>query len=381
MATLLRRPKILIALIVLGILFVAGLAGGALGNEFGGGFIGAPILHLQVASEALNAEDILPGFKITNTMVATWLTIAVLVVLAYFATRRVREVPRGLQSLFEVIIEFFLNLAESVAGPERARRFLPLVLTIFIFIMSANWIALLPGFGTIGKVESPARVVCHEVGEVELEDGRKECPKLGEVAGEDKSMIELHGFDRVGSVAIMSFGSIDDVVTADRVDEEGNFCASTDETGRCVDTKRAGRLVPFLRSANTDINMTLAIAMVAMFSVHWWGIMSLGIFGYGGKFLNFKAGAVGIFVGALEGISEVARIISFTFRLFGNIFAGEVLLATMAFLVPLIGIIPFMGLELFVGMIQAFIFAMLTLVFASAAILSHGGEEHGRPQA
>jgi F-type H+-transporting ATPase subunit a len=75
-------------------------------------------------------------------------------------------------------------------------------------------------------------------------------------------------------------------------------------------------------------------------------------------------------------ISEVARLISFTFRLFGNIFAGEVLLIAMGFLVPLVGIIPFLGLELFVGMIQAFIFSMLTLVFATMATVSHGDEAH-----
>ena len=95
-----------------------------------------------------------------------------------------------------------------------------------------------------------------------------------------------------------------------------------------------------------------------------------------GKYLDFTKGPIGFFVGILEGIGEIARLISFTFRLFGNIFAGEVLLIAMAFLMPIIGIIPFLGLELFVGVIQAFIFAMLTLVFASLATISHGGEAH-----
>ena len=83
-----------------------------------------------------------------------------------------------------------------------------------------------------------------------------------------------------------------------------------------------------------------------------------------------------LFVGILEGISEVARVISFTFRLFGNIFAGEVLLFAMAFLVPLVGLVPFLGLELFVGLIQAFIFSMLTLVFATTATVGHDAEGH-----
>ena len=95
-----------------------------------------------------------------------------------------------------------------------------------------------------------------------------------------------------------------------------------------------------------------------------------------GKFINFKDGPIGFFVGILEIISEFAKIISFTFRLFGNIFAGEVLLMAMGFLLPMIGIIPFLGLELFVGVIQALIFSMLTLVFASMASVAHGDEEH-----
>ena len=98
--------------------------------------------------------------------------------------------------------------------------------------------------------------------------------------------------------------------------------------------------------------------------------------GHAGKFLNFKGGPIGLFVGALEMVSEAARVISFTFRLFGNIFAGEVLLIAMAFLIPLIGLVPFLGLELFVGLIQAFIFSMLTLVFAATATVSHADEGH-----
>ena len=113
-----------------------------------------------------------------------------------------------------------------------------------------------------------------------------------------------------------------------------------------------------------------------MVMVHFWGFSALGVWGHMGKYINFKEGPIGFFVGILEGISEIARVISFTFRLFGNIFAGEVLLIVMMFLLPLIGIIPFLGLELFVGVIQAFIFAMLTLVFAVMATTAHGGEHH-----
>ena len=143
-----------------------------------------------------------------------------------------------------------------------------------------------------------------------------------------------------------------------------------------LDGKRPGILVPFLRGANTDVNTTLAIALIAMFMVHFWALRALGLWGHLSKFINLREGPIGFFVGVLEGISEVARIISFTFRLFGNIFAGEVLLVALAFLLPLIGIIPFLGLELFVGLIQAFIFSMLTLLFAAMATVGHGAEQH-----
>ena len=134
--------------------------------------------------------------------------------------------------------------------------------------------------------------------------------------------------------------------------------------------KKAGRLLPLFRGANTDLNTTLAIAIVAMFFVTYWGISELGIKKYGSKFINFSS-PIMLFVGILELIAEFARVVSFTFRLFGNMFAGEVLLIAMMFLLPFIGIVPFMGLELFVGVIQAFIFSMLTLIFGVTAIADH----------
>ena len=141
--------------------------------------------------------------------------------------------------------------------------------------------------------------------------------------------------------------------------------------------KTIGLLVPFLRGASTDINTTLAIAIVAMFTVQVWGIRALGVRGYGGKFFvnPISQGPIATFVGILEGFGELTRTLSFTFRLFGNMFAGEILLIAMAFLLPLIGIIPFMGLELFVGLIQGYIFAMLTLVFGVMAVASHGDHD------
>lgn len=133
-------------------------------------------------------------------------------------------------------------------------------------------------------------------------------------------------------------------------------------------------LIPFIRSSSADLNVTLAIALVSVFSTQILGIATLGFFKYAGKFLVApwkQPYVVGTFVGLLELIAEVAKIVSFSFRLFGNIFAGEVLLIVMLFLVPYIVPLPFLFLEIFVGLIQAVVFSMLTLVFMKMAVTDH----------
>lgn len=129
-------------------------------------------------------------------------------------------------------------------------------------------------------------------------------------------------------------------------------------------------LVPLFRSGNADLNMTLALAITTVLSIQIFGIAAIGVFKYGKKFLNFS-NPINFVVGILELIGEISRIISFSFRLFGNVFAGEVLLTVIAFIVPFIAPLPFYGLELFVGFIQALVFTMLTLVFIKSAITDH----------
>lgn len=124
--------------------------------------------------------------------------------------------------------------------------------------------------------------------------------------------------------------------------------------------------IPLFRSGTADLNMTIALALIVILVVQWTGLRSHGL-PYLGKFINVKS-PIGFFVGILELISEFSRIISFTFRLFGNVFAGEVLLAVIAFLIPVIAPVPFLGLELFVGFIQALVFSMLTAVFLLLAM-------------
>ena len=129
-------------------------------------------------------------------------------------------------------------------------------------------------------------------------------------------------------------------------------------------------LIPFFRSVNSDINMTLALAVSSVIIVHVVGVATIGPFKHAGKYLNFK-NPILFFVGLLELVGEVAKVVSFSFRLFGNIFAGEVLLTVIAFLVPYLAPLPFLGLELFVGLMQALVFAMLTLVFLKTATEAH----------
>lgn len=131
-----------------------------------------------------------------------------------------------------------------------------------------------------------------------------------------------------------------------------------------------GMKIPLLRSAASDLNFTLALAIVAVAFVHFFGVRSLGVQKHVGRFFSFR-NPLNFFVGILEFISEFAKMISFSFRLFGNIFAGEVLLIITAFLVPFVIPVPFLMLELFVGFIQALVFAMLTMVFISVMVASH----------
>lgn len=127
---------------------------------------------------------------------------------------------------------------------------------------------------------------------------------------------------------------------------------------------------PFLRAPSSDLNFTLAIAITTVLAINILGVAAIGIIPHISKFFNFKS-PISFFIGILELISEAAKIVSFSFRLFGNIFAGEVLLVITAFLVPYLVPLPFLMLEVFVGFIQAFVFAMLSLVFVAMATMEH----------
>ena len=292
---------------------------------------------------------------ITNTMITSWIIVVVMIVFVFFATRRWDLVPSGVQNVIESVVEAFYNLCVGVAGESRARRFFPVVATIFFMVLAFNWLSLLPVFGVIGGVQK------EEHGFVFNDCGPALCTE----------------FSRVPSRWAAASIDADDATVKEQHDK------AVDEG------KTVGELLPFLRAPNADLNTPAALAIVSAIAVETWAITSVGL-GYGKKFFNFGglwrgirqfhfgqifAGVIDAFVGVLELISELVRLVSFTFRLFGNVFAGEVVIVMFTFLVPAAFTLVFYGLELFVGIIQAFIFAMLTLVFAIMAV-SHGEHEH-----
>ncbi|MDZ7726310.1 MAG: F0F1 ATP synthase subunit A [Candidatus Campbellbacteria bacterium] len=256
------------------------------------------MLHISLPAETLFT---ILGFPVTNTMVTAWVVMAIICAVAWAVSRTMKTVtvggagdteatksPGRIAVLVEMVVGGLLNfLAMIGGGEERARRYFPIVATIFIFVLVSNWFGIVPGIGSI-IVE------------------------------------QMHN----GEVSA----------------------------------------VPVLRTVFSDLNMTLALAFIAVIMSHVIGVRSLGL-GHVQKYISFKS-PVAFFVGILEFIGEIAKIVSFSFRLFGNIFAGEVLLVIIAFLVPIVLPIPFMGLELFVGVIQALIFAVLTMIFFASA------EEH-----
>ena len=240
---------------------------------------------------SLKAEQIfhLGGFPVTNTLLLGVLVAATLIIGAILLKRRLALVPRGAQNVFEFLIEGVLGLMDAALGDRRkSEKYLPLVGTIFLFVLCSNWFGLIPG---------------------------------------------------VGSFIV----------------------------------KEGAEHVPLLRSPGSDLNFTLALAIIAVVAINLFGIIAIGFAAHAKKFFNFS-GPIEFFIGILEFISEIARMVSFSFRLFGNVLAGEVLLTIIAFLVPYVAPVPFLMLELFVGFIQALIFGMLALVFVAIAITEHGAE-------
>ncbi len=250
------------------------------------------------------------NFTITNSLINSWIIVLVVIILSIFIRKGLKKIPSRFQAAVETIVEGALNMADSVTGDRvKTLKIFPLAFGIFIFILLNNWLGLLPGVGSIG-------------------------------------FIETHGTERV--------------------------------------------FVPLLRGATADFNTTLALALMAVIGANVFGIFSVGAWKYLNKFVNLQALAaiprkflkeptiamvnpIKFFVGLIEMVGEVAKVASLSFRLFGNIFAGEVLLVSIAIIFAFLAPIPFIFLEIIVGIIQALIFSMLTLVYFSVAATP---EEH-----
>ena len=264
-----------------------------------------------VTENTLFAEPIFhwQGFTVTNSLLNTWLVVLLVVIFSLFLKSRIKLVPRGIQNVMEAAIEMLLDVFDSVTGSrQKTLKYFPFVLSFFVFILLNNWLGLLPGVGSIGFVE------------------------------------ELHG--------------------------EKLF-------------------IPFFRGGTADLNTTLALATIGVVFSHIFSVMAIGAWKYINKFINFKAlieipkkvlreptilivNPIKVFVGFIEIIGEAAKVASLSFRLFGNIFAGEVLLAAMAAILAFGLPIPFMFLEVIVGLIQAFIFSILILAYITMNTM----EEH-----
>jgi F-type H+-transporting ATPase subunit a len=248
----------------------------------------AEAAHSPGIHVVLKAEEIwnVAGLPITNSLLMTWLTMAILLGFALLFRKQIAMVPGKLQAGVEWLFEGVLNyMAETLESEKLARRFFPLVMTIFLFVFVANELAFLPGVGSVLWGETP-----------------------------------------------------------------------------------------LLRASAADLNMTLALAIISFLTIEITGIVTLGVWKYAGKYVNFRS-PVDFVVGIIELLSNIGRLISFSFRLFGNIFAGEVMIAVAVFFAAYLLPVPLMAFEVFVGFIQAVVFAMLTLFFIKIAIMEPHGEE------
>ena len=259
----------------------------------------------------------IPGINlpVTNTLLCTWLVIVLLLLLVWLARRRQNLVPRGFQNFAEWGVESLLNLVEGVSGKEKGRKFFPLVATLFIFIVFANLVDVLPGVDTIGTI---GKAVANPI--------------------------------NLGPIHLLA----------------GN------------DT---GAIIPWFRPPTTDLNLTFAMALIVVVVCQVVGFVTLGAGEHLSKYFKFKelfskpSGAIEFFVGLVELVTEISRVLSFAFRLFGNIFAGSAVLAVFGFLTLGIGNVIFIPLELFVAFVQALVFGLLTLVFLEMATTGHSHAE------
>lgn len=294
-------------------------------------------LHISISAETIGH---IGPLAISNSIFTSIIVSALIIIFAILVRLVLKQSgkPSKLQIIAEMIVGAILGLCEDITGSAtRARVFAPIILSFFLFIIVNNWFGLLPGVGTIGFYEATTHTA-------------------------------IPSDSLIASTEIAQ--ETEEHTASDVPTEEVEYREET----AVVDHAEAEKVfVPYFRAGTADLNTTLALALISVVLTQFFGIQYLGL-SYFSKYINFK-NPILTFVGLLEIVLEFAKIMSFAFRLFGNIFAGEVLLAVMMFLVPLVVPMPFYGLELFVGFIQALVFSMLSLVFFNLATVGHG-EEH-----
>ncbi len=309
------------------------------------------ILPVPMAAISVAAEPIGLGPTFTNALVTSFVLSIIILAFAFVVGRSLKERPGGVQNIVELIIEALDGLVNTIAPKKWAPTFFPILATIFIFLLFANWFSLLtPLLGSFG--------IIHPAG--------------------------THGNGIPVEEVIFISGSPDSL----HHEEEGEHQAEAEPTEPDIHSAEGEQsgleviIVPLLRAPSSDLNLTFALALITMILVQIFGFRERGL-SYMTNFIRLDGfkdkgvviGTIDFFVGVLELVSEFAKIISFSFRLFGNIFAGEVVLIVISALVTFGILLIFFGLEIFVGVIQAFVFFILSLVFFSMAT-QHHGEEH-----
>jgi F-type H+-transporting ATPase subunit a len=244
------------------------------------------------------------GFPITNTILTSWIVMVVIGVTAYIVGKRLKKIPSKTQAFFEVSFSFFLNYIEAVLDSrELAKRFFPLIATLFIFILIGNWFGFVPGVGSVFVGEPIV---------VGAESYEASVPAHAMEMGEEHAEVQ-------GQIAVF-------------------------------------------QPISVDFNFMLALAIIVFVSIQISGILHFGALQYVRKFFHIRS-AMNFFMSIIELFSEMARLISFSFRFFVNMFAWKTLILVAMFFIPFFLPVPFMFFVVFVGVIQASIFALMTLFF------------------
>ncbi len=355
----------------------------------------SPIMpHVQVPAENLAGPVTLPvlgEIYLTNTLTSLILADIILILIALsvrLATRKGELVLGGFPGAIEAVVEGIYNLVESTAG-KWARTIFPWMATIVLLVLLVNWMELIPGVDSIGSFHEPhAGLPAYET-QTLFSIGDFDVSTVTEEVEYEGGHGEEHGEEMAGH-------------TEETHAEEENTGDTHEAESEHLESAGLVGFTPWIRVASTDLNFTVALALVSVVVTQIIGLRALGP-GYFSKFFAFRNFGrmwvrenlgpfdvimpfVDIFVGLLELIAEIAKIISFSFRLFGNIFAGSVLLFVIGSLVPVLVQSGFLLLEVMVGLIQALVFGMLTMVFMTMATQSHDdhddhGEEHAEAHA